>query len=156
MDLDFTSEQDMLREMVRGVCGTYSPLDTVRALEDDAVGYSTELWSQLATLDLIGLMLPTEYGGSGMSTLEGAVVYEEFGRALVSSPHFVSAVMGAGAILRAGTTEQRSEFDSPAQYLQTLEHHPAAVATVYAQHLFAGLDGSHPTPYLRRWAPSVR
>lgn len=110
MDLDFTLEQDMLREMVRGVCGTYSPLDTVRALEDDAVGYSTELWSQLATLDLIGLMLPTEYGGSGMSTLEGAVVYEEFGRALVSSPHFVSAVMGAGAILRAGTTEQRSEF----------------------------------------------
>ena len=58
MDLDFTDEQDMLREMVRGVCAASSSLDTVRALEDDPVGYPTELWKQLGELDLIGLMLP--------------------------------------------------------------------------------------------------
>ncbi len=75
----------------------------MRALEDDPVGYSTELWKQLAELDLLGLMLPVEYGGSGMSALEGVVVYEEFGRALVPSPHFVSAVMSAGLLLRAGS-----------------------------------------------------
>ena len=38
-------------------------------------------------------MLPEEYGGSGMSMLEGVVVYEELGRALAPSPHFVSAVL---------------------------------------------------------------
>ena len=107
MDLDFTDEQDMLREMVRGVCAASSSLDTVRALEDDPVGYSTELWKQLAELDLLGLMLPEEYGGSGMTALEGVVVYEEFGRALVASPHFVSCVMGAGLLLRAGSAAQR-------------------------------------------------
>ena len=107
MDLDFTAEQDMLREMVRSVCAASSPLDTVRALEDDPVGYSTELWKQLAELDLLGLMLPEEYGGSGMTALEGVVVYEEFGRALVSSPHFVSSVMGAGLLLTAGSAPQR-------------------------------------------------
>ena len=58
MDLDFTDEQDMLREMVRGVCAASSSLETVRALEDDPVGYSTELWKQLGELDLLGLMLP--------------------------------------------------------------------------------------------------
>ena len=30
MDLDRTEEQEMLREMVRGVCSSYAPLDTVR------------------------------------------------------------------------------------------------------------------------------
>lgn len=110
MDLDFTSEQDMLREMVRGVCASSSSLEIVRALEDDPVGFSTELWKQLAELDLIGLMLPVEYGGSGMSALEGVVVYEEFGRALVASPHFVSAVMSAGLLLRAGTAAQRDRL----------------------------------------------
>ena len=74
MDLDLSPEQEMLREMVRGVCSSYAPLETVRALEDDPVGFPTELWKQMAALDLIGLMLPAEYGGSDMSALEGAVV----------------------------------------------------------------------------------
>lgn len=110
MDLDFTEEQEMLREMVRGVCTTYAPLETVRAVEDDPVGYPLELWKQLGALDLIGLMVPAEYGGSGMSLLDGVVVYEELGRALTPSPHFVSAVMAAGVLGRAGSDEQREEW----------------------------------------------
>jgi alkylation response protein AidB-like acyl-CoA dehydrogenase len=110
MDLDFTAEQDMLREMVRSVCAASSSLETVRGLEDDPVGYSTDLWKQLAELDLLGLMLPVEYGGSGMTALEGVVVYEEFGRALVASPHFVSSVMSAGLLLRAGSAAQREQL----------------------------------------------
>ena len=58
MDLDLTPEQEMLREMVRGVCSSYASLDTVRALEDDPVGFPAELWKQMAELDLIGLMVP--------------------------------------------------------------------------------------------------
>lgn len=110
MDLDLTPEQEMLREMVRGVCSSYASLDTVRALEDDPVGFPTELWKQMAELDLIGLMVPAAYGGSDMSLLEGACVYMELGRSLAPSPHFVSAVMGAGALLRAGTEEQKTEW----------------------------------------------
>jgi len=110
MDLDLSPEQEMLREMVRGVCTSYASLETVRALEDDPVGYPTELWKQMAELDLIGLMMPAEYGGSEMSALEGAVIYMELGRALAPSPHFVSAVMGAGVLLRAGSDEQKAEW----------------------------------------------
>src|SRR3954447_5073303 len=107
MDLDFSDEQDMLREMVRGLCGSAASLESVRALEDDPTGYDPEFWAQLAALDLTGLMIPEEYGGSGMTALEGAVVYEEFGRSLAPSPHFVSAVLSAGLILRAGSDEQK-------------------------------------------------
>ena len=93
MDLDFSSEQEMLRDMVRGVCQSYSPLTTVRELEDDAVGYPVELWKQLAELDLIGLMLPAQYGGSEMTMLEGALVYGEFGRSLAPTPPKICCAM---------------------------------------------------------------
>jgi alkylation response protein AidB-like acyl-CoA dehydrogenase len=107
LDLTFSPEQEMLRETVRGVVATTSPLRVVRELEDDPIGYSTELWKQLAHLDLIGLQLPEEYGGSGMTTLESVVVYEEFGRAIAPSPHFVSSILSGGALARSGTDEQK-------------------------------------------------
>ncbi len=110
MDLDFTDEQEMLRQMIRGVCGAYASLDTVRALEDDPVGYPVELWKQMAALDLIGLMLPSKFGGSEMSAVEGAIVYNELGHALAPTPHFVSAVMAAGVLLRAGSPDQQQEW----------------------------------------------
>src|SRR5437588_8391682 len=100
----------MLREMIRGVCGAYAPLDTVRAMEDDPIGYPPELWKQMAELDLIGLMLPSGLGGSEMSAIEGAILYNELGRALAPTPHFASAVMAAGVLLRAGTPEQQREW----------------------------------------------
>jgi alkylation response protein AidB-like acyl-CoA dehydrogenase len=82
----------------------------VRELEDDPVGYSPELWKQLAHLDLIGLQLPEEYGGSGMTAVEGAVVYEEFGRSLAPSPHFVSSILSGGVLARSGSEEQKQEW----------------------------------------------
>jgi alkylation response protein AidB-like acyl-CoA dehydrogenase len=110
LDLKFSAEQEMLRETVRGVCATTSPLRVVREFEDDPIGYSPDLWKQLAHLDLIGLQLPEEYGGSGMTALEGVVVYEEFGRSLAPSPHFVSSVLSGGALARSGSDEMKSEW----------------------------------------------
>jgi alkylation response protein AidB-like acyl-CoA dehydrogenase len=110
LDLGFSAEQEMLRETVRGVCATTSPLSVVRELEDDPVGYSPELWKQLAHLDLIGLQLPEEFGGSGMTALENVVLYEEFGRSLAPSPHFVSSILCGGVLARAGSDEQKQEW----------------------------------------------
>ena len=110
LDLGFSAEQEMLRETVRGVCATTSPLSVVRELEDDPVGYSPELWKQLAHLDLIGLQLPEEFGGSGMTALENVVLYEEFGRSLAPSPHFVSSILSGGALAKAGSDAQKSEW----------------------------------------------
>jgi len=110
MDLDFTEEQQMLRDMVRGVCNEYAPLDVVRAMEDDPTGYPTEFWKQLGELGILGVLIPEEHGGSGQGMLEAALVYEEFGRALAPSPHFASAVMSAGVLLAAGSDAQQREW----------------------------------------------
>ena len=113
LDLDFSPEQEMLRETVRKVCATHCPLSVVRELEDDPVGYPVDLWRQMADLDLIGLLMPEEHGGSGMGALEGVVLYEEMGRALAPTPHFPSAVLCGGVISSRGSAEQRDRWLGP-------------------------------------------
>jgi len=110
LNLDFTEEQDMLREMVRGICDRYSPLEEVRRLEDDPVGIASDLWGQMSELGITGLMLPESVGGSAMGALEGVVVYEEIGRSLAPVPHFVSCVLSAGALLTGGSDFQQSDL----------------------------------------------
>jgi len=110
MDLDFTPEQEMLREAVAGVCARHCGLDVVRAMEDDPIGYSEKFWGQLAELGLLGMTLPEEHGGSGMSMLDAVVVYTELGRAVAPSPHFVSSVMSGGVLALAGSPTQRAEW----------------------------------------------
>ncbi len=107
MDLDFSEEQEMLREMVRGMCAQYAPLEVVRTQEDDPKGYADDFWKQLAELDLLGLIIPGRYGGADMSMVEAAIVYEEFGRALAPSPHFVSCILGATALLQAASEDRK-------------------------------------------------
>src|SRR5918997_1066259 len=55
LDLTFTPEQEMLRDVVRGVCAEHAPPSVVRDMEDDPHGFPPELWKQLAQLDLLGL-----------------------------------------------------------------------------------------------------
>ena len=73
-------------------------------------------------------MLPTEYGGSGMSALEGAVVYEEFGRALAPTPHFVSAVMSAGVLLRGRLRRAEAGVAPADRHRRRDPHHRVARA----------------------------
>jgi alkylation response protein AidB-like acyl-CoA dehydrogenase len=113
LDLEFDQEQELLRQTVRDVLAKHCGLDLVRQMEDDPIGYPAPLWEQMGQLDLIGLLLPEEYGGSGMSLIEGVALYQELGRALAPTPHFVSAVMSGGVLAVAGTDEQKHRWLRP-------------------------------------------
>ena len=113
LDLEFDQEQELLRQTVRDVLAKHCSLDVVRAMEDDPVGYPATLWAQLGELDLIGLLLPEEYGGSAMTLIEGVALYEELGRSLAPTPHFVSAVLGGGVLAAAGSPAQKERWLRP-------------------------------------------
>ncbi len=110
MDLDFSEEQQLLRETVRRLCAEYAPISAVRAMEDDATGFPAELWKQLSEVGVCGLLIPEEFGGSAQSMVDAVIVYEELGRALAPSPHFVSAIVSASALLAAGSDEQKKAW----------------------------------------------
>ena len=113
LDLDFDQEQELLRQTARDLLARHCSLDVVREMEDDPVGYPAALWTRLGELDLIGLLLPEEYGGSGMSLIEGVALYQELGRALAPTPHFVSAVLSGGVLAEAGSEAQKDEWLRP-------------------------------------------
>ena len=110
LDLAFTEEQEMLREVVRSLLAEHASPTVVREMEDHPVGYPADLWKQMGALDLLGLTIPEAHGGSGMGLLEGVVLYEELGRALAPTPHFVSCVASAGALATGGTPAQKDEW----------------------------------------------
>jgi alkylation response protein AidB-like acyl-CoA dehydrogenase len=110
MDLDFTAEQHLMRDMSRAMLAEHCPIEVVRRMEDDPKGYPDGLWKQVSELGLAGMLIPEAYGGSAQSLLEAALVYEEFGRALAPTPHFVSCVLSARILLTAGSEEQRGAW----------------------------------------------
>lgn len=106
MDLEFTPEQDLLRDSVRGICARHAGLDVVRQMEDDPVGYPEKLWLALAELGLHDMR--------DLGMLDGAIVYQELGRALTPSPHFVSSVASAGLLNRLGLDKPADAIYTPA------------------------------------------
>jgi alkylation response protein AidB-like acyl-CoA dehydrogenase len=110
MDLDFSEEQQVLREMFRGVLAEHSPIEVVRRTEDDPRGYPEALWKQLAEVGATGILIPEEHGGAGQSLVEAAILYEELGRALAPVPHFPSAVLAARLLMLAGSEAQQREW----------------------------------------------
>jgi 3-oxocholest-4-en-26-oyl-CoA dehydrogenase beta subunit len=110
MNLDFTEEQLMLRESARDFLTKNLPKKTVKELEDSQIGYSPGLWKQMADLGWMGLVLPEEYGGFGMSFVDLSVLIEEMGRACLPGPFFSTVVLGALPILEAGNEKQQKAF----------------------------------------------
>jgi alkylation response protein AidB-like acyl-CoA dehydrogenase len=102
MDLDLSEEQELLRETVRGLSARHAGLDVVRQLENDPVGYPEKLWLQLGEAGLLDL--------GELSMLDAVVMYQELGRSLVPSPHFVSSAMSSGVLRRAGSDAQQQEW----------------------------------------------
>ncbi len=109
MDLRFTEEQEMLRTSVKDFLATECPKSKVRELEDDKIGYSPELWKKMAELGWMGLIIPEEYQGMGMTFQDGMALVEEIGRSILPGP-FMSTLVATFAILAAGSEAQKQEF----------------------------------------------
>jgi alkylation response protein AidB-like acyl-CoA dehydrogenase len=110
MDLNFTEEQTLLRDMVRSMVEDHSTMAVVRAMEHDEIGIPTELWQQMKETGLLGIMLPEEHGGIGLNLQDCAHIYEELGRGLAPGPHFVSSIVSVAAITKGGSEAQKNEL----------------------------------------------
>ena len=51
-----------------------------------------------------GLLVPEEFGGSGLGCVEAGVVMEEIGRTLMPSPFLSTGVLAASALSRGGSS----------------------------------------------------
>ncbi len=109
MNFGFTEEQDLLRAEVRKFLDEQCPMEEVRRIAQTPEGYSPELWKQLAEMGWLGLTIPEQYGGAGLSLIDLIVVLEEVGRSLLPGP-LLSTTLAASAILAEGTDAQKARW----------------------------------------------
>jgi alkylation response protein AidB-like acyl-CoA dehydrogenase len=111
MILGVTSEQEELRASVARFLADRVPITAVRSLMDAADGGDPAVWKQAGEqLGLQGIAIPEEYGGSGFSFAEQAIVLEELGAALYGGPYLASAVLAANALLASGDEAAKKAY----------------------------------------------
>ncbi|MDE0950187.1 MAG: acyl-CoA dehydrogenase family protein [Halioglobus sp.] len=105
MALVLNEEQRLLQDTARDFLTSNAPVEALRMLRDnnDAVGYSGQLWQQMADMGWASIILPEAYGGLDFGFVGLGVILEESGRTLTASPLFASAVVGASALLLGGS-----------------------------------------------------
>ena len=98
MNLNYSDEQNMLRDQVLKFCETnYDFIDREKILVSET-GYSEENWKQFADLGWLAVPFKEDNGGFNFGPIELTVLFEEFGKALVVEPYLSSVVM-SGTIL---------------------------------------------------------
>jgi len=107
--LEFTAEQDELRDGVRGMLARECPISLVREVVEKGTSPDA-LWSQMVELGWPALTVPEGAGGLGMGAVELAVVVEELGRVLAPGPYLPTVTQFAPVVAEAGSPEQRERF----------------------------------------------
>jgi alkylation response protein AidB-like acyl-CoA dehydrogenase len=94
VDFAFSDEQEQLREVVRTYLASNSPETEVRRLMATAEGYDETVWKDMA--QQLGL--------------QGIVILEEMGRALLCAPYFSTVVLAVQALLASGDEDACSQY----------------------------------------------
>jgi alkylation response protein AidB-like acyl-CoA dehydrogenase len=110
MELDFSEEQRILRKSAKDFFMRESPELLIRELRKHETGHSPELWRKMADLGWLGVIIPEEYGGTGGTFMDLALLLEAMGEVCLPGPFFSTAVLGVNIILLAGTEDQKKNL----------------------------------------------
>jgi alkylation response protein AidB-like acyl-CoA dehydrogenase len=111
VDFTFDSEQNDLREAVRGLLErAYGDGEQRRRVTGTDPGFDEKTWSRLAEMGLLGLPFAEEHGGMGAGPIEVAIVAEEIGRVLAPEPFVEAVVLAGGLVAAVGTDAQKGEL----------------------------------------------
>jgi alkylation response protein AidB-like acyl-CoA dehydrogenase len=84
----------------------------LRKLRDsgNADGFDRAAWNEMAEMGWAGILIPEEFGGSGLGYLTLGLVLEETGRTLTASPLVSTALTATTALLLAGSDAQKKAW----------------------------------------------
>jgi alkylation response protein AidB-like acyl-CoA dehydrogenase len=107
--LILNDEQKMLSKTAHAFIRERAPVARIRSFRDskDELGFSRDLWSEMAELGWLGLQIPEQYGGLGLGFFDLCVVLEQSGRELMPEPFISTLLLATQALLLGGTEEQK-------------------------------------------------
>src|SRR5712692_5744682 len=111
MKFDLDDEQSDIRDTVRRF--TEQEITPNAEAWDEQAYFPREIYTKMADLGLTGMTTPEMYGGSELSRLTGALVYEELAKGEMATAVGLSVHnMVTGSIARFGSEEQRQRWVS--------------------------------------------
>ncbi|MGB3012351.1 MAG: acyl-CoA dehydrogenase family protein [Mycobacterium sp.] len=110
MNFDLTEEQQMLSDTARDVLGRSYDTESRNKAVDSELGWSREVWQQLAEIGILGLGFDPEESGP----IEVMAVMTEIGRRLAPEPVAAAALIPGAVIAAHGSAEQRALLDEVA------------------------------------------
>ena len=110
MNFDLSDEQQMLADTTRDVLARSYDTESRNKVVDSELGWSREVWQQLAEIGILGLGFEAEESGP----IEVMVVMTEIGRRLAPEPVAAAALIPGAVIAAHGSDEQRAMLDDVA------------------------------------------
>jgi alkylation response protein AidB-like acyl-CoA dehydrogenase len=106
-----TEEQVLLRDSARDWAHAKSPVTAFRKLRDSGSRerFDRNAWREMCELGWSGILIPEQYGGSGLGFRTLGLVLEETGRTLTASP-LLSNAIAAASLLVAGNAEHKERW----------------------------------------------
>ena len=113
MDMGLSEEQRLLRRTVRDFAE--AELRPHSREWDEKQEFPREVFTKLGELGLMGVTWPAEYGGSGLTTVDWAIVMEELARVDAGVALSVAAhnSLCSGHIYLAGSEAQKKKYLAP-------------------------------------------
>jgi alkylation response protein AidB-like acyl-CoA dehydrogenase len=110
MDFQPTEEQALLRDTTRDLLSHNYDQERRNAVSETELGWSREVWKQMADVGILGLGFDEDSGGQ----IEIALVMTEIGRNLAPEPVIAAALAPGSLIAELGSDEQREILDQVA------------------------------------------
>lgn len=108
MDFQLSDERQMLQDTLRRFLRDRYTTDLRNSIVGSDVGFSPQIWVDLAELGIVGALFDEGQGGFGGAGFDIATVFEELGRAGVVEPFLETAVLAGGLIADLGTGDRRN------------------------------------------------
>ncbi|OFZ99973.1 MAG: hypothetical protein A3H35_13005 [Betaproteobacteria bacterium RIFCSPLOWO2_02_FULL_62_17] len=113
MNLQYTTEQNLLRESAGKFLAAHYDYSTFQKISGGESGWSAAIWAEFARLGWLGLPFAEDQGGFGGGAIEVAILMEAFGRSLVIEPYLATVILGGGLVSALGSQNQRESLLLP-------------------------------------------
>lgn len=110
MDFSLSETQLLIQDSAREFTRNNYAKDVLLDLDEKPEPLTDDLWTKISRLGWMGMAIPEEYGGTGNTLTDVAVLYEELGRGPAPGPMFSSGVLGAMCLLNAASPAQKEAW----------------------------------------------
>ena len=110
MKLELNDQQKMIQKMVREFAE--KEVGPIAAELDKKSEYPYKTLEKMAKLGLLGIIIPTEYGGAGLDTISYTIIIEELSKKCASTGVITSVhnSLVSWPIMKYGTEEQKKKY----------------------------------------------